>query len=140
MYPLREKFVKRDKQGGVWIYACAFGLSTVAVEASQPDDFPLFVKGIALEEGGQTSVTVGAAAYTFNSSLEVQLPQQNVFAVIVTTVGGAGLIQGTDYSVDRVNGIITAIAGRCDLRRRDSADRIHLCRSGYCDGGPERAD
>ena len=33
------------------------------------DDFPLFVKGIALEEGGQTSVTVGAAAYTFNSSL-----------------------------------------------------------------------
>ena len=22
MYPLREKFVKRDKQGGVWIYAC----------------------------------------------------------------------------------------------------------------------
>ena len=111
MYPLREKFVKRDKQGGVWIYACAFGLGTVAVEASQPDDFPLFVKGIALEEGGQTSVTVGAAAYTFNSNLQVQLPQQNVFAVIVTTVSGTGLIQGIDYSVDRVNGIITTIAG-----------------------------
>ena len=86
-------------------------LSTVAVEASQPDDFPLFVKGIALEEGGQTSVTVAAAAYTFNSSLEVQLPQQNVFAVIVTAVSGTGLIQGIDYSVDRVNGIITTIAG-----------------------------
>ena len=111
MYPMREKFVKRDKQGGVWTYACAFGLSTVAVEASQPDDFPLFVKGIALEEGGQTSVTVGAAAYTFNSSLEVQLPQQNVFAVIIMAAGGATLIQGTDYSVDRANGIVTAFAG-----------------------------
>ena len=60
MYPVREKFVKRDKQGGVWTYSSTFALSTVAVEASQPDNFPLFIKGIALEEGGQTSVTVGA--------------------------------------------------------------------------------
>jgi Gp37 protein len=111
MYPVREKFVKRDKQGGVWTYSSTFALSTVAVEASQPEDFPLFIKGIALEEGGQTSVTVGAAAYTFNSNLQVQLPQGNVFAVSVTAPGGAALIQGTDYSIDRADGIVTAIPG-----------------------------
>ena len=109
MYPVREKFVKRDKQGGVWTYSSTFALSTVAVEASQPEDFPLFIKGIALEEGGQTSVTLGAVAYTFNSNLQVQLPQGNVFAVSITAAGGATLIQGTDYSIDRADGIVTAI-------------------------------
>ena len=111
MYPLREKFVKRDKQGGVWTYSSTFALSTVAVEGSQPDNFPLFIKGIALEEGGQTSVTLGAVAYTFNSNLQVQLPQGNVFAVSITGPGGAALIQGTDFSVDRANGIVAAIPG-----------------------------
>ncbi len=111
IYPLREKFVKRDKQGGVWNYASTFALSTVAVEASQPGDFPLFIKGIALEEGGQTSVTVGAAAYTFNSSRQIQLPHGNVFAVNLTGPGGAPLTQGVDFSVDRANGIVTAISG-----------------------------
>jgi hypothetical protein len=110
MYPVREKFVKRDKQGGVWTYASTFALSTVACEASQPDDFPLFIKGIALEEGGQTSITVGAAAYTFNSNSQIQLPQGNVFAVSITGPGGASLIAGTDYSIDRADGIVTALA------------------------------
>src|SRR5579863_10247014 len=94
MYPVREKFIKRDKQGGVWTYASTFALSTVAVEASQPVDFPLFTRGIALEEGGETCVAVGAAAYTFGSSLQIQLPQGNVFAVSITGPGGAVLIEG----------------------------------------------
>ncbi len=111
MHPVREKFVKRDKQGGVWTYASTFALSTVAVEASQPDDFPLFIKGIALEEGGQTSITVGAAAYTFNSSLQIQLPHGNVFAVSITAAGGAALLQGVNFSVDRADGIVTAFSG-----------------------------
>ena len=111
MYPVREKFVKRDKQGGVWTYALTFALSTVAVEGSHQDDFPIFIKGIALEEGGQTSITVGAAAYTFNSSQQIQLAHGNVFAVSITGPGGAALIQGGDFSVDRANGIVTAIAG-----------------------------
>jgi hypothetical protein len=111
MYPIRERFVKRDKQGGVWTYSSTFALSTVAVEGAQPDDFPLFIKGIALEEGGQTTTTVGASAYTFNSSLQVQLPHGNVFAVTVTGPGGVALIQGTDFSVDRANGIVAAIPG-----------------------------
>jgi hypothetical protein len=111
MYPVSEKFVKRDKQGGVWTYASRFALSTVAVEGSQPDEFPPFIKGIALEEGGQTTVKVSAAAYTFNSNRQVQLPQGNVFAVSVTGPGGAGLSLGTDFSVDRANGIVTGIPG-----------------------------
>ena len=95
MYPVREKFLKRDKPGGVWTYASTFALSTVSVEASHADGFPLFVKGVALEEGGITSVTVGAAAYTFNANLQVQLPQGNVFAVSITASGGRSLILGT---------------------------------------------
>ena len=75
------------------------------------DGFPLFIKGIAMEEGGHTSVTVGAAAYTFNSNLQVQLPQGNVFAVSITAPGGGSLILGTDFSVDRAGGIVTAIPG-----------------------------
>ncbi len=111
MYPVREKFIKRDKQGGVWTYSSTFALSTVAVEGSPTENFPLFIKGNALEEGGLTTVTVGASAYTFNSSGQVQLPQGNVFAVSVTSIGGAALIQGTDFSVDRANGIVIAIPG-----------------------------
>ncbi len=111
MYPVREKFVKRDKQGGVWTYASTFALSTVAVEESRPNDFPLFTRGIAIDEGGQTTITVGAAAYTFNSSLQVQLPNGNVFAVSITAAGGATLTEGTDYSIDRADGIVTAIVG-----------------------------
>src|SRR5271170_6631113 len=66
IYPVQEKFIKRDKQGGVWIYASTFALSTVAVEASQPDDFPLFIRGVAVEEGGETTIALGAVPYTFN--------------------------------------------------------------------------
>jgi hypothetical protein len=111
MYPLREKFIKRDKQGGVWTYASAFALKTMAVEGVQTENFPLFVKGIALEEGGQTTIAVAAAAYTFDSNRTVQLPQGNVFAVSITGPGGAALVQGTDYAVDRADGIITGLAG-----------------------------
>lgn len=111
MYPLREKFVKRDKQGGVWTYASTFALSTMAVEASHPDDFPLFISGVAMEENDVTSISAAPAFFTFNSNLQVQLAQGNVFDVIVSAAGGVTLIQGADYAVDRANGIITALAG-----------------------------
>lgn len=111
IYPIREKFLKRDKQGGVWTYVSTFALITMALEGSHVDNFPLFAKGIALEEGGQTSITVGAGAYTFDTTGTVQLPQGNVFAVSITGPGGAALVQGTDFSVDRADGIVTAISG-----------------------------
>jgi len=111
MYPLREKFLERDKQGGVWRYASTFALTTVAVEGSTSQNFPAFIKGIALEEAGLTTITLGASAYTFDSSGMIQLPHGNVFAVTITTTGGAPLVNGTDFTVDRADGIITAIPG-----------------------------
>ncbi len=111
MYPVREKFLKRDKQGGVWTYASIFTVMTMAVEGSHLDGFPPFIKGVALEESGQTSITVGAAAYTFDSTGRVQLPHGNVFAVSITGPGGAALTNGTDFTIDRANGIVTAVAG-----------------------------
>ena len=71
----------------------------------------IYVKGVVMEENNLTSISVVPAAFTFNSSLQIQLPQGNVFAVVVTAPGGATLIQGIDYSVDRANGIIAALAG-----------------------------
>jgi hypothetical protein len=111
MYPVSEKFLKRDKQGGVWTYASIFALTTMAVEGPHLDGFPLFIKGVGLEEAGQTSITVGAAAYTFDSTGKVQLPQGNVFALGITGPGGAALAQGTDFTVDRANGIVAALPG-----------------------------
>jgi Gp37 protein len=111
MYPLREKFLKRDKQGGVWTYASTFTVTTMALEGSHVDSFPLFIKGIGLEEAGQTTITVGAASYTFDSTGKVQLPHGNAFAVSITAPGGAVLAQGTDYAVDRANGIVTTLPG-----------------------------
>ena len=111
MYPLREKFLKRDKQGGVWTYASTFAVVTMALEGSRTDNFPLFIKGVGLEEASQTTITVAAAAYTFDSTGKVQLPHGNVFAVSITAPGGAPLTQGTAFTIDRANGIVIATAG-----------------------------
>ena len=51
MFPLREQFLGRDPQGGVWIWSALYALETMALEASTQDNFPVFVKGTALEEG-----------------------------------------------------------------------------------------
>jgi hypothetical protein len=51
IYPLREKFLARDKQGGVWIYEITFAVKTLAVEPSSVNNYPVFVLGVAQEEG-----------------------------------------------------------------------------------------
>jgi hypothetical protein len=111
MFPLREQFLGRDPQGGTWAWSALYALETMALEASPQDNFPLFIKGIALEEGGQT-VTAGVpAAYTFNDQNLIQLPVGNVANLIVTPVGGGNpYLAGTDYTLDAVNGIVTQIA------------------------------
>jgi Gp37 protein len=111
MYPLRERFVERDRQGGVWIYASNYALVTMAVEPSTTQNFPPFIKGIAMDEGGTTSVTVAASSFTADSNGNIALPNQNVFAVAVTAAGGITLQQGVDFTVDRVSGVISAVAG-----------------------------
>ncbi|HUY28612.1 MAG TPA: Gp37 family protein [Candidatus Binataceae bacterium] len=111
IYPRAERFVERDKQGGVWVYMISFALATVAVEPSSTENYPLLIRGVAMEEGGQTQVTLAPAAFTFNSAGQILLPNGNLSAVVVTALDGAVLVQGTDYSLDAVNGIVTALAG-----------------------------
>jgi Gp37 protein len=113
MYPVKERFVERDRQGGVWMYAIAFALTTLAIEAPPPalGAFPPLTKAIALEEGGETTIVAAAASYTFNSSGVIALPYGNVSNVTVTASGGRLLIAGTDYVLDNVAGTITALAG-----------------------------
>jgi hypothetical protein len=95
----------------VWSYALTFHLTTPAVEASTTENFPLFIRGLAMEEGGETSIAVGAAAYTFDTNGRVTLAHGNVFAVRVTAQNGAARLAGVDFTVDRVNGIIAELPG-----------------------------
>src|SRR5580704_1259433 len=110
IYMVRDKFVERDTEGGVWIYLLSFALTTMAVEVSTTEDFPLFIKGVALEEGGETIVTVGATEFTFNSQSQIQLPNQNISAVSVSALSGSPYIAGTDYLLDTVNAIVTRLS------------------------------
>jgi hypothetical protein len=106
-FPVRERFVKRDKQGGVWIYVLVFALTTVSVEASTADTFPLFIRGVAQEQGGLTVISIAPAPYTFNSNDQVQLANGNVTAIAVTNIVSiAPYSVGVDYTVDSVNGIL----------------------------------
>jgi hypothetical protein len=110
IYMVRDKFVERDTEGGLWIYLLSFVLTTMAVEVSTTEDFPLFIKGVALEEGGETTVTAGATELTFNSQNQIQLPNQNIVTIEVSTLGGSAFLSGTDFSLDAVNGIVTRIS------------------------------
>lgn len=110
MQLVREKFVERDRQGGVFIHVLTVALSTMAIEAAGAPDFPLFVKGTALESGGETTVTVGAAPFTFDQNDRIQLPHSNVVALSISVPGGAAPQPGIDYSLDGANGIVTRIA------------------------------
>jgi hypothetical protein len=106
-YPLRERFVRRDKQGGLWVYAISFALRTAAVEASLADNYPLLTVATTQEKGGITTVSVAPAWYQFNESGQVKLPNGNVSAVVVTNVSNGTLYAAnTDYTLDAVNGII----------------------------------
>jgi hypothetical protein len=107
-YPLRERFIKRDKQGGVWIYAISFALRTAAVEASAPDNYPLLAIATAQEQGGITAVSVAPAVYQFNQAGQIQLPNGNVSELLVTNPANGALYEPVnDYALDAANGIIT---------------------------------
>ena len=112
MKPIRERFIDRDKQGGVWVYEMIFATRTVAVESYQAPSFPLFIHGTAQEEAGVTAIGLAAALYTFGGSPGViALGQGNISAVIVKKQDlGQTYIVGTDYTVDSVNGIVTRVA------------------------------
>ena len=112
MYPRRERFLERDKQGGVWVYQADFATRMIAVESYQQPNFPLLQTAIALEDGNQTILTVPAGLYTFNSGGAIQLPNQNVSAVTVSNQGnGSVYLPGIDYTVDNVNGVVYRLQG-----------------------------
>jgi Gp37 protein len=112
MKAIRERFIDRDRQGGVWVYSIWFSTRTVAVENFSIPTFPLFIQGTALEEGGQTGFQVQLAIQSFTGSPgSITLAQQNVQALVVKSQNlVTTYVAGTDYSVDNVNGIITRIA------------------------------
>ena len=139
MYPVREKFVKRDKQGGVWTYASTFALSTVAVEASQAQRFPALRQGhragrgrtdfhhgrrggvhVQFEPPGSASPGQRVCREHHGSRRRIADPGH----------GFLGRSRGRNRHRD---------SGRCNFRRRDGPDRIHIRRRGYCDNRPERA-
>jgi hypothetical protein len=112
MFPLREQFLGRDPQGGVWTWSALYALETMALEVSTQETFPIFVKGLALEEGGQTITASAQTAYTFNAQDAIQLPLGNVANLVVIPAGGGNpYFAGTDYTLDAVNGIIARVAG-----------------------------
>ena len=112
MKAIREGFLDRDRQGGVWVYEIILATRTVVVENYQPPSYPLFIHGTANEEGGQTTFQVGIELLTFSGSPgSITLPQPNISALIVKSQNLATVYAaGTDYSLDNVNGIITRIA------------------------------
>ncbi len=106
-YPLRERFIKRDKQGGVWIYAISFAMRTTAVEASVADNYPLLTLASAQEQGGVTAMSVAPTSYAFDESGQIELPNGNLSAVQVINIStGTPYVAESDYTVDTVNGII----------------------------------
>ncbi|HLK85058.1 MAG TPA: Gp37 family protein [Candidatus Binataceae bacterium] len=111
MFPLREQFAGRDAQGGAWTWSTLYALDTIAMEGASVPNFPVLVRGVALEEGGQTSFEAAASAYTFNAQDLIQLPVGNIVSLAITPQGGGNAyVAGTDYALDAVNGIVARVA------------------------------
>lgn len=127
MKAIREHFIDRDRQGGVWVYEIILATRTVVVENYTPPSYPLFIHGTAMEEadgiipgvagtkqrlGGVTAVIVQLSMLTFSGSPgTITLPQQNISGLAVMSQSlAATYVLGTDYSLDNVNGIISRIS------------------------------
>lgn len=112
--PLRainDRFVARDRQGGVWVYALRLSTRTVVVEEYNIPTWPLFIHGTMLEEGGVTSTTLDVALHTFNSAGQITLPQQNISGVVVKSQAlSTTFLLGRDYTIDAIKGVITRVA------------------------------
>jgi Gp37 protein len=83
MRAIREDFIDRDRQGGVWVYEIIFATRTVVLENFQPPPFPLFTHGTAQEEGAQTSLSLLLSPLTFSGSPEtITLGHGNISALV----------------------------------------------------------
>jgi hypothetical protein len=78
------------------------------VAASSPKNYPLLTTATAQEQGGITTLSLAPVSYQFSSSGQIQLPNANISALLVTNpANGALYTPVTDYTFDAVNGIIT---------------------------------
>src|SRR5437660_484436 len=93
----------------ICIYRITCSLTTLAVEFSTPDDFPLFIRGIAEDTGAETTMTIGASPFTFDSYDHIQLPAGNIGAITVTSTAGAEFALNTAFTIDRIAGVITRV-------------------------------
>lgn len=113
MKAIRERFIDRDKQGGVWVYESTFSTRTVVIENFQTPTFPPFVQGKVLEESALrvTATKIGVELLTFASDT-IALPQGNITDLIIKNQAlTTTYLAQTDYLLDNVNGIITRVNG-----------------------------
>lgn len=120
---VHDQFMGRDHDGGVWVYEIRFGTRTVVVENFAPPNFPLFIHGTMLEEGAPAnSVIAGAsipagtpitatqvqiAQYTFSGNV-IALSQANISALVIKSTNLATTyVNGIDYSLNNLTGLIT---------------------------------
>ncbi len=54
-YAEKAEFVRRDRQGGIWIYAVDFIVATVLIQARQPESWPTFTQGIVNDSVGEST-------------------------------------------------------------------------------------
>jgi hypothetical protein len=112
MYPESDGDDGRDKEG-VYYYNAIYRHVTMALEQGVTPNHPVLVKAQAFETGGQTTIEVPVAPFTFSGGAPgaIQLPQINVSNVVVLSNDLATEYEeGTDYSVDPVAGVVARIA------------------------------
>jgi hypothetical protein len=113
MKAIRERFVDRDRQGGVWVYSIWFSTRTVVVENYRPPTYPLFIHGTVLEESGVTPIRVQWALMTFSGSPgTITLPEGNIYQVVIQSADlTTTYVDRSDYSVDNAAGVISRLSG-----------------------------
>ena len=97
---------------GVYIWVARYAHRCVLVQRDVMPDYPTWVRTQIFERAGVTAVSVPASPYTFDGTGAIQLPDGNLSAVTITDPdSGATFIEGMDYTVDVVNGLVLAAPG-----------------------------
>ncbi len=113
MYPSNDDHEGKDKEGGVYYHNATYRHVTMALQQGVAPNHPILVKAQAFEEGGQTTIEVPVAPFTFGGAAPgaIQLPQINVSNVVVLSNDlETEYVEGNDYSVDPVAGVVARIA------------------------------
>ncbi len=141
IYMVREKFVERDTQGGVWIYLLTIALRTMAVAALDSAATSRSSSRAWLWKPAARARSRSARRSSPSTRrIRFNFPKETSYALTVSTLGGSAFIAGTDFTLDPVNGIVTRIASGGIAERSLSQYRMELCRCGGSFGRRDRAD